>query len=105
MTRAAAPCRVVIDRLSRYLDGELGASACAAITRHARSCARCASIVGALRATTGICRAAGAAALPPGVRARARAQVDVLLSRASRGATRSVRATGATLPSSRTRRR
>jgi anti-sigma factor RsiW len=70
-----------MERLSAYLDGDLGAAACAHISRHARTCPRCAGLIRTLQQTVGICRKAGQRPLPASVRARARSQVEKLLGR------------------------
>jgi anti-sigma factor RsiW len=76
----AAPCRKVLLELSRALDGELGASGCAAIERHLTSCASCARAAVALRSTIAACHSTGRLqTLPAAVRARARSRIKTLL--------------------------
>ena len=83
MTRPKAPaagCRKVLLDLSRALDGEIGATGCAAIERHLASCAACARAAVALRSTIAACRTTGQPrTLPAGVRARARRRIKALL--------------------------
>jgi anti-sigma factor RsiW len=79
MRRKTTRCRVLIERLSAYLDGDLGPAACASITRHARTCPRCAELIRTLQKTAGLCRKAGTRPLPAPVRARARAHIQKLL--------------------------
>lgn len=83
MTRPKAPaagCRKVLLDLSRALDGEIGASGCAAIEQHLASCASCARAAVALRSTIAACRSTGQPrTLPAAVRARARRRIKALL--------------------------
>ena len=77
--RTTRPCRMLLERLSAYLDGDLAAPQCAAVDRHCRRCRRCARALADLRATVGLCREAAARPLPSAVRRRALAQVRALL--------------------------
>jgi len=70
---------MLIERLSAYLDGDLGPAACDRIQAHARGCRRCAALIADLQETVGVCHRAGRAPLPAPVRARARKYVDALL--------------------------
>ena len=74
-----AECGAMLAGISAYLDGELDATACQAIERHCRDCARCAALVEGLRETIGLCREAGTAPLPEAVRQRAKAGIERLL--------------------------
>ena len=75
-----AGCRKVLLELSRALDGEVGATGCAAIERHLAGCASCARAAAALRSTIAACRSTGEPrTLPAGVRARARRRIKALL--------------------------
>jgi anti-sigma factor RsiW len=76
---APAECAAILADISAFLDGELDATACAAIEAHCLRCARCAPVVEGLRRTIGLCRATAAAPLPEPVRARARDAVKRLL--------------------------
>jgi len=85
MTRKKAEgCDVLIERLSAYLDGDLGPAACDRIQAHAKTCARCAALIADLQQTVGICHKAAQAPLPAPVRARARRFIDELLGPSSR---------------------
>jgi len=84
MTRTNTACTMMIERLSAYLDGDLGPSACAGITRHARGCLRCQALIKELKSVTGHCRAAGQTPLPALVRIRARARMRALIGRVPR---------------------
>ena len=77
-------CRMLVERLSAYLDGDLAPSTCTKIRRHAKACPRCAALIGDLRSTVGVCRRAGQQPLPAAVRARAKARVRALLARQAR---------------------
>jgi anti-sigma factor RsiW len=79
MTSAAPECAAILSNISAFLDGELDATACAAIEVHCASCARCAPLVDGLRRTIGLCRNAADTPLPDAVRARAQAAVRQLL--------------------------
>ena len=74
-----AECAAILSNISAFLDGELDATACAAIEAHCARCARCAPVVAGLRKTIGLCREAAEAPLPEAVRARARQAVSRLL--------------------------
>lgn len=79
MTAVANDCDAILTNISSYLDGDLDATACAAIEAHCATCPRCAPIVEGLRRTIGLCREAAAAPLPDDVRQRARDSVRRLL--------------------------
>ena len=80
MTRAnETSCRVLLERLSAYLDDDLPAAACRRIEEHAKTCARCTHVLDDLRKTTGLCRSAGQRPVPPAVTKIAREQVRRLL--------------------------
>ena len=82
MKRAAdAPCAMLMERLSAYLDGDLSAASCRAIERHAASCPRCTGILDDLRRTVGLCQKAASAPLPDAVRRRARSRIKALIGR------------------------
>jgi anti-sigma factor RsiW len=78
-TNAAPDCAAILSNISAFLDGELDATACAAIEAHCADCPRCAPLVQGLRRTIGLCRTAAAAPLPDAVRTRAREAVRRLL--------------------------
>ena len=79
MSAPSAECWAILNDISTYLDGELDATACAAIEVHCSTCPHCAPIVEGLRRTVGLCREAGSAPLPDEVRARAREGIRRLL--------------------------
>jgi anti-sigma factor RsiW len=72
-------CAAILANIAAFLDGDLDATACAAIEAHCASCSRCAPLVQGLRQTIGLCREAAATPLPDSVRARARTAVRRLL--------------------------
>ena len=87
MSVPSAECTAILTNISAYLDGELEATACAAIEAHCAACPHCAPLVEGLRRTVGLCREAAQTPLPDEVRARARDSVRRLLAeRARRGA-------------------
>lgn len=80
MTRASSTsCRLLLERLSAYIDGDLPAPACRRIEGHARHCRRCSTVIEELRRTTGLCRRAGEAPLPASVRKVARERIRRLM--------------------------
>jgi anti-sigma factor RsiW len=83
MTVPLKTCEQILTDISRYLDGELDATACETIEQHCRECSSCATLVKGLRETVGLCRQAGSAPLPDAVRRRARESVRRLLDRGS----------------------
>ena len=85
MTRGRSrQCDLLIERLSAYLDGDLGRAACDRIRAHARTCQRCGVLITDWQRTVGICHAAGRAPLPAPVRARAKKYIEALLGPPSR---------------------
>ena len=72
-------CRVLRERLSAYLDGDLPASDCRSIEAHAKTCPRCRAVLADFRKATGLCRRAGAQPLPPAVRELAKAHIRRLI--------------------------
>jgi anti-sigma factor RsiW len=72
-------CRVMVERLSAYLDGDLPAADCRKIEAHAADCPRCTKVLDDFRKTTGLCRHAGERPLPGAVRKIAREHIRQLL--------------------------
>ena len=72
-------CRALLERLSRYVDGDLNGAERRAVTAHLRGCPTCNSMAESLKHTVCLCRDASATRLPPAVRARAKARVAALL--------------------------
>lgn len=74
-------CRVLLERLSAYLDGDLSAAACRGIERHAVGCPRCTEVITDLRRTVGLCRRAAETPLPADVRRRAQSRIREIMAR------------------------
>jgi anti-sigma factor RsiW len=80
MTRPASDrCRTLLEKLSRYIDGELTAAQRRSLAAHLRRCPCCQVMTDSLRHTADACRKAGAARLPADVRARAKARIATVL--------------------------
>lgn len=77
-------CRETLERISAYLDGELGEGECHAIEAHCRTCPTCAAFVESLRRTSDLCREAGGRPLPEPVRQLARSRLAELIARSKR---------------------
>jgi anti-sigma factor RsiW len=74
-------CQDFLERLSRYLDGELTPPDRQTIEAHLRDCPCCEEVLDSLKHTVALCHDEGRPELPPDVRARARARVVELLQR------------------------
>jgi anti-sigma factor RsiW len=81
-------CVGFIERLSRYVDGELPAADRRTIERHLRDCPCCEDVLESLRHTVAVCHEEGRPDLPPNVRERARARIEELLRNVPARATR-----------------
>ena len=64
----SASCREMLERLSEYLDGELGEPGCAEIEGHLHDCEPCVRFLQSLRATVAHVGSLKRAALPEEVR-------------------------------------
>jgi anti-sigma factor RsiW len=80
MKATGADCRAMLERMSAYLDGDLGPAECRAIERHCRGCPPCAVFVTSLRRTIGLCHEAAKRPLPNAIRRRAKARIRRLMS-------------------------
>jgi anti-sigma factor RsiW len=78
-THAASRCRDLLDRLSRYVDGDLTGRERAALMAHLRHCPCCEEFAESLRRTVQVCQEAGKTRLPHDVRARAKARIVALM--------------------------
>ncbi len=79
---AAAPgpgCKDVVELLSRRLEGEIDASACAELEAHLARCPSCRGRCESLRETLGMCRSAGAEKVPAEVLSSVRAALRKFL--------------------------
>jgi anti-sigma factor RsiW len=77
-------CRGLLERLSRYVDGDLTAVERRTLTAHLRGCPCCHSVEESLKHTVSLCRDASRTRLPPAVKARAKARVEALLASESK---------------------
>lgn len=64
-------CHELLNSLSDYIDGDLGAEVCALIEQHLEGCENCRIVVDSLRKTVTLYHAtSGPVAVPEGVRER-----------------------------------
>jgi predicted anti-sigma-YlaC factor YlaD len=70
-------CREILEALSDYIDGELEARLCAQIEAHMRDCPDCRVMVDTLRKTVLLYRTHGQVEMPPQVRSRLYAVLDL----------------------------
>ena len=84
MAARPSSCRMLVERLSACLDGDLPAAEQKKVETHAQRCPRCRALVRDLSRTTGLCRKAGARPLPPAVRRLARERIRRVLDEARR---------------------
>jgi anti-sigma factor RsiW len=80
-----ARCRELLERLSRYIDGELEGRERRSLMAHLRQCPCCEEFAESLRRTVLLCQQAGRRRLPAEVRARARARIAELMAESTRG--------------------
>jgi anti-sigma factor RsiW len=72
-------CRELLERLSRYVDGDLEARERRSLMAHLRRCPCCEDLAESLKRTVDLCHEAGRRRLPADVRARARARIADLM--------------------------
>jgi anti-sigma factor RsiW len=77
--RPSTACRAYLERLSRYVDGDLSSHARQGTVLHLQHCPCCHDLVKSLKRTVTLCHAEGRRDLPAAVRARARARIATLL--------------------------
>jgi anti-sigma factor RsiW len=70
-------CGEMLEALSDYIDGELEARLCAEIEAHMRDCPDCQIMVDTLRKTVVLYRLHGQVEVPPDVRSRLYAVLDL----------------------------
>jgi len=76
---AGSRCRELLERLSRYIDGELEGRERRSLMAHLRRCPCCEEFAESLRRTAFLCQQAGKRRLPADVRARARTRIAELM--------------------------
>ncbi len=81
----AMKCREMLGTLSDYIDGELEARLCEEIEAHMRDCPDCQVMVDTLRKTVVLYRSHGQTEIPPDVRSRLYAVLDVEAFQAKNG--------------------
>ena len=81
-------CRALLERVSRYVDGDVTAAERRAVLAHIRRCPCCQAMAEGLKQTVSVCRDVSSARLPAAVRARAKARVIALLASESAGGSR-----------------
>jgi RNA polymerase sigma-70 factor (ECF subfamily) len=74
--RPDTPCAEITTTFSRYLEGEIGADACAAMQRHVEGCTSCSAVCEGLRRSVVLCRRAGTAPLPDELKAQVRRALE-----------------------------
>lgn len=72
-------CRNFLERLSRYLDGDLPAPDRRTIEKHLADCPCCEDVLDSLKETVALCHDKGRPGMPREVRSRARQRVRDLL--------------------------
>jgi RNA polymerase sigma-70 factor (ECF subfamily) len=81
-TSKEGPCADIATTFSRYLEGEIGPDACAAMQQHVDTCTSCAAACEGLRRTVALCREAGRAPFSDALQAQVRRALDEALRRA-----------------------
>ena len=77
-------CKDLLGELSDYIDGELESRLCAEIEAHMRDCRDCQVMVDTLRKTVVVYRRHGKVEMPPDVRSRLYAVLDLEAMRAQK---------------------
>lgn len=88
MATRPSSCRMLVERLSACIDGDLPAAEQHRVEAHARRCPRCRRELDELRRATGLCRKAGTRPLPPAVRKLAQEHVRRMLRETAPAASR-----------------
>ena len=63
-------CKYYFDKMSEYLDGELGVNVCHEIEAHLKECPECRHCADSLKKTIQLCRETGKEKVPSEMRAR-----------------------------------
>jgi RNA polymerase sigma-70 factor, ECF subfamily len=79
-----APCAEIGTTFSRYLEGEIGPAACAAMQRHVEGCTSCSSVCEGLRRSVALCRQARTSPIPDDVQVKVRRAIENALREAHR---------------------
>ena len=87
-------CRDFLERLSRYLDGELPAADRRTVERHLAECPCCEEVLDSLKDTIDLCHQKGRVSIPRQVRSRARQRVRDLLSSLESGSVKARKTDG-----------
>jgi len=72
-------CKQLLERVSRYLDGDLTADERRRMAQHLRTCPCCQHMADGMKHAVEECRKAGSRRLPADVRERAKARITTLL--------------------------
>lgn len=78
--KAPPSCPDVVNRFSRFLEGEIGPQECDALHAHVSTCTVCNAACASLRRTVALCHAAGAE-LPEDVAEKVRAALEIVVNR------------------------
>jgi mycothiol system anti-sigma-R factor len=68
-------CEKNFERISEYLDGELGRDACLQIEQHLMECSECRDCFDALKKTIALCKKSGQEEIPGDMRERLRSKL------------------------------
>jgi RNA polymerase sigma-70 factor (ECF subfamily) len=73
-------CGKHLERISQYLDGELGEKECMEVERHLAECPDCAACLDSMRKTIRLCKEMGKEKIPPEAAKRLRESLLACLS-------------------------
>jgi RNA polymerase sigma-70 factor (ECF subfamily) len=73
------PCPDVVQLLSRHLEGDISARACARMEKHLASCPRCRAACDTLKQALRLCRTTPAPEVPPALQEKVRAAIREVL--------------------------
>jgi anti-sigma factor (TIGR02949 family) len=68
-------CKKIFERISEYLDGELGPDACQEIEQHLMECPECMDCFDALKKSIALCRKSTREEIPQDMRERLRSNL------------------------------
>lgn len=72
-------CKYYFNKISEYIDGELGAEACHEIETHLEECPKCRHCADSLKKTIQLCKEAGNEKVPAEMRARLKSALQECL--------------------------